>query len=80
MHVVGGREKLFGCVEIICRLMYGPGLLVSLIQTPSVSGRILWRTVSEGRSMSVPQEEFESGCRDLVDVTDQHTLVSILPS
>ena len=39
------REKLLGYVEIICRLVYGSGLLVSLSQMPSVSGWMLWPAV-----------------------------------
>ena len=34
--------------------------------------------VSEGRSGRVFQEAFKYGCRHLGDVSDQHTLVSIL--
>ena len=48
VHVVGSGEKLLCCVEFICRLMYGPGLPVSLSQTPSVHGCILCPTVSDG--------------------------------
>ena len=45
VHVVGSGDKLLCCVEFICRLMYGPGLPVSLSQTPSVHGWILCLTV-----------------------------------
>ena len=48
MPVVDAREKLVGCVESICRLMYDPGLPVNLSQILSVSGRILWPTVTDG--------------------------------